>query len=401
MPRSLPIYEFVAMTAMLFATVAFATDAMLPAFPFIAAELAPDNPNRVQLLVSTFMLGLGVGTFIAGPLADAYGRKSVVIGGAGLFILGSLVSYAAPTLEVLLLGRVLQGLGAAGPRIGPLAMMRDLFEGRRMAQLSSIIMAVFMLFPAVAPLLGSIITNFAGWHAIFLAFAIFSAIGALWMGLRQPETLPVEKRRPIKVAPLIAATREIFAHRMVMLYTLALTLGFSELLVIISSIQPVYDQYFDKAAEFPIWFALGALVAASGTVVNAALVMRLGMRRLAYAAFGSKVVLTLLILGLFQFAALSETMRFVLWFVWSTSVFFMAGLIFGNLNALALQPLGHIAGTAASLLTGLSTVGAALLAIPTGWAFDGTPVPIMIGNFLAATVAYFIMRQTIESQETA
>lgn len=401
MPRSLPIYEFVAMTAMLFATVAFATDAMLPAFPLIAADLTPDNPNRVHLLVSTFMLGLGIGTFLAGPLADAFGRKSVVIGGAGLFILGCLVSYFAPTLEVLLMGRVLQGLGASGPRIGPLAMMRDLYEGRRMAQLSSIIMAVFMLFPAVAPLLGSIITAFAGWHAIFAAFAIFSAIGAIWMGIRQNETLPKEKRRPVRIGPLAAATKEICSHRAVVLYTIALTLGFSELLAVISSIQPIYDQYFGMAEAFPLWFALGALVAASGTMVNAALVMRMGMRRLAIGAFGTKILLTMAILGLFQFVPLSDVSRFVLWFIWSTSVFFMAGLIFGNLNALALQPLGHIAGTAASLLTGLSTVGAALVAIPISWAFDGTPVPIMIGNFLAASGAYLIMRRTIEIHEPA
>jgi len=401
MPRKMPIYEFVAMTAMLFATVAFATDAMLPAFPLIAADLSPDTPNRVLLLISTFMMGLGIGTFVAGPLADAFGRKPVVIGGSALFIAGCLMAYLAPTMEVLFLARILQGLGAAGPRIGPLAMMRDLYEGRRMAQLSSIIMAVFMLFPAVAPFLGAIITKYAGWHAIFAAFAIFSAVGALWLTIRQDETLPRDKRRPIRLGPLMGAAREIMGHKMVMLYAAALTLGFAELLAVISSTQPIYDQFFDKAESFPRWFAFGALLATGGTIMNAALVMRLGMRRLAVMAFGIKIVLTLVILALLQFGPQSEGVRFALWFIWSTSVFVMAGLIFGNLNALALQPLGHIAGMAASLLTGLSTVGAALIVVPIGMAFDGTPYPLMIGNLIAAVMAYLIMRRTIDAGDPA
>ena len=321
----------------------------------------------------------------------------MVAGGAALFIFGCFISAAATSLEMLIAGRILQGLGAAGPRIGPMAIMRDIYEGRKMAQISSIVMTIFMLFPAVAPFLGSLILQVADWRAIFLSFAGFIFIGGSWLMIRQAETLPREARRPVRIGPLTAAVKEILSHRPVLLYTAALTLGFAELLAVISSIQPIYDVYFNLRESFPMWFALGALIAGTGTIVNAALVMRLGMRKLAITAFGSKIILSLLCLALLSSGILSASLAFAVWFIWATSIFFMAGLIFGNLNALSLQPLGHIAGTAASLITGMSTIGAALLAAPIGMAFNGTPFPLIVGNLCAATVAFLIMRRTIET----
>ena len=390
------MFEFVAMVAMLFATVAFSTDAMLPAFPSMAAELTPDAPNRIQLVIAAFMAGLGIGTFVTGPISDAYGRKPVVIGGVAVFIIGALIAYFAQSLEVLLAGRLLQGLGATGPRIGPLAMLRDLYSGRKMAQLTSIIMAVFMLFPAVAPFIGSQIIAIADWRAVFLAFILFAVLGALWLALRQGETLAPANRRPLRLGPLASAAREVVSNPMVMLFTLALTLGFTQLLAVISSIQQVYDISFGLADSFPLWFAGGALIAASGTILNATLVMRLGMRRLALLAFSAQVVVTAAALAVTWTGLVSGTAAFAVWFFWSTSVFFAAGLIFGNLNALALQPLGHIAGTASSLITGISTVIAAMLAIPIGLAFDGTPAPLMAGNLICAALAVLILRRTVD-----
>ena len=401
MAQKMPIYEFVAMLAMMFALVAFSTDAMLPAFPQMAADLVPDAPNSIPLVISAFIFGLGLGTFLAGPFSDAIGRKGVVAGGVAIFVLGCGLSWAANSLEMLLAGRVLQGLGAAGPRIGPMAMMRDLYEGRRMAQLTSIIMAVFMLFPAVAPFIGQQIIRLSDWRMIFVAFAAFAVFSLTWLMVRQPETLAPADRRALKFGPLLDATRLVMSNPMVMLYTAALTLGFTELLAIISNIQQVYDQTFGIAEAFPMWFALGALIASLGTIANASLVMRFGMRRLALLAFGIKALFTLSVIILFQSQILGPEGQFVIWFVWATSVFFMMGMIFGNLNALALQPLGHVAGTAASLVTGLSTVGAALLIIPVGLAFDGTPLPLMINNLIAASLAFMLMRRTVDDYQPA
>ncbi|MGR3343106.1 MAG: MFS transporter, partial [Paracoccaceae bacterium] len=196
MARRLPIVEFVALMATLASVVAFATDAMLPALPQIAADLSPDAANRAQLIVGAFMLGMGLGTFFAGPLADAFGRKSVVNGGIALFILGAGLAYLAQSLELVLGARVLQGIGSAGPRIAPLAMIRDLFEGRKMARIMSFVTMIFMLVPAMSPAIGAVIIDLWGWRAIFIAFALFAAAGGLWVSLRQDETLAVANRRP-------------------------------------------------------------------------------------------------------------------------------------------------------------------------------------------------------------
>ena len=159
--------EFIALIAMMFATIAFSTDAMLPALPQIAADLAPDTPERVPLILTSFILGLGLGTFVTGPLSDAFGRKNVVYGGAALYILGTLVAWASQSLEIMLAARVVQGLGAAGPRVVSLAIIRDLFAGRQMAKIMSFVMMIFVIVPALAPALGAVIIGFTDWRGIF------------------------------------------------------------------------------------------------------------------------------------------------------------------------------------------------------------------------------------------
>ena len=183
--------EFIALIAMLFATIAFSIDAMLPALPRIAQELTPGNPNAAQLIITSFVLGIGLGTLVAGPLSDSFGRKPVIVAGAALYCLAAAVAYMAPTLETVLAARLVQGLGAAGPRVVSLALVRDLYKGREMARVVSFAMMIFALAPAFAPLLGSAIIAGFGWRGIFLAFITFSAASMLWLASRQPETLPV------------------------------------------------------------------------------------------------------------------------------------------------------------------------------------------------------------------
>ena len=187
-PRRLSQPEFIALIAMLFATIAFSIDAMLPALPQIAAELTPADPNRAQLILTSFVLGMGLGTFLAGPISDALGRKPVIVLGAGLYMVGALLAWAAPTLETVLAARLLQGLGAAGPRVVSLAMVRDLYSGRHMARIMSFAMMIFTLVPALAPLAGQGIIALTGWRGIFLAFLVFAVVATSWLSLRQPET---------------------------------------------------------------------------------------------------------------------------------------------------------------------------------------------------------------------
>ena len=182
-PR-LPIGEFIVLIAMLFALTAFSIDSMLPALPQIAGELSSDEPNRAQLIIAGFVLGMGFGTFVTGPISDAIGRRGVILGGAAIYAVGAVLAWAAPSLELIIVARFLQGLGAAGPRIAAMALVRDLYSGREMARIISVMMMVFVLVPAVAPLLGSVIIQQAGWRSIFLAFILFAGLVSGWFAMR-------------------------------------------------------------------------------------------------------------------------------------------------------------------------------------------------------------------------
>jgi DHA1 family bicyclomycin/chloramphenicol resistance-like MFS transporter len=394
--RALGMPEFVAMMAILFATLAFSIDAMLPALPEIARELSPNAVNRAQLIILSFVLGMGIGTIFTGPLSDAFGRKPVITAGIALFVFGAGLAFFAPTLEFILLARFIQGLGAASPRIVPMAMMRDLYEGRRMAQITSFVMTVFMLVPAVAPYLGALIIELAGWRYIFVAFILFALTGWLWLTIRQPETLLPSDRRPLNFTKLKEAAREVVSNRPVMIFTAVLALGFTQMIALISSTQQVYDITFDQGASFPMWFALSALLAATGTILNARLVMHVGMRKLALISYALQTLFAFCYVLAMWLGIIPASLAFALWFIWSVSIFFMAGLTFGNLNALALQPLGHIAGMAASIIAAISTIASVFLAIPIGQSFDGTPMPLLIGTVVCSFLAFLLMRSTTD-----
>ncbi len=398
MPRRLSIVEFIAMMALLFSMVAFAIDAMLPGFPTIASELTPLNPNRAQLIITAFMLGTGTGTLFAGPLADAFGRRIVTTIGIGIFIFAAFLAYLAPSLELLLAARFLQGLGVAGPRIAPLAIVRDLYEGRRMAQITSFITMTFMLVPAAAPAVGALIIDQWGWRAIFLAFMIFGTIGAVWLNMRQPETLAVSDRRPLKFDTLKSGFLEIVTNKMVMTYTLIMALAFSALVAQLSSTQQIYSDTFGRGETFPLWFALTALLAMPATLLNALLVIKVGMRKLVMWSFGFQALISIVIGSIFLSGVVPWENSFYLWFIWSTANLFGVGLTLGNLQALSLQPLGHIAGFGASVTIAISTMFAVLIGGPIGLAFNGTPVPLVVGVTALAITSFLLIRLTTREQ---
>lgn len=383
--------EFVALMAALFAIVALSIDAMLPALPEIARAMSPHSPNRAQLVVTSFVLGLGLGTFIVGPLSDAFGRKAVILGGSGLYIAGALSAYIAPTLEWILAARLVMGLGASAPRVAGSAMMRDLFKGRDMAQVMSVIMTIFMIVPALAPLLGQGIITLAGWRAIFLVLACVSGATALWLGLRQPETLPPSQRQALSLRHLIAGSRQVLALPVVRAAIILQALILGGLFAALSSMQGIFAQSFDRAASFPLWFAGIAVGAALGSVLNARFVQRFGMRKMLGWALGVTLAASVLLL-LAQALPLPPTVRFAGFILWATIAFGGMGMTMGNLTALALEPLGHIAGLASSLITALSTVASVLIAIPVGQAFQGTPVPLLTGFVIFGLTAQIVLR---------
>lgn len=378
---------FVAMMAMLFATIALSIDAMLPALPDIAAELSPTDSNKVLLIISSFFLGMGLGTFVAGPVSDAYGRKPVIFVCAAIYAAATVLCYFAPSLEMLLIARVLQGIGAAAPRVVGMAMVRDLYKGRDMARIVSFVMMIFMIVPALAPLLGQGILLFGDWRTIFAALLIFVVIANSWVLLGQPETLPIETRRPFRPGLLWQSAVEMSRHRIALISTLCQGLGSACLLATVSSQQGIFAQTFDRADSFPLWFGFIALCAASGSLLNSRVVMRLGMRRVIVATYAAQVGFTVLILALDWSGLMPAALVFPAHVLWSITVFAMMGLTQGNLAALAMEDLGHIAGFAASMMTALSTVMAALLAVPVGLAFDGTQIPLMVAVSVFSALA--------------
>jgi len=393
--------EFIALTGILFATIAFSIDSMLPAMSLIVAELTPDTPNRAQLIITSFVFGMGVGTLFTGPLSDTFGRKRVILGGAIIYVAGAILAYFANSLELVLAARLLQGLGAAGPRVAALAIVRDLYSGRDMARIMSFAMIVFTLIPAIAPLAGAGIIHLIGWRGIFLAFIVFALASNLWLGLRQPETLPPEKRRPFNATAIFSGVIEVFAIPRVVKVILVLSLTFAMLFAMISTIQQVFDQSFDRADEFPYWFGGVALVSGLASVLNAKIVVRLGMRRVIILTLISQIGFSgALVLGIVT-GAFGALLLFPAYLVWMISVFFVAGLTIGNLNALGMEPLGHMAGLGTSIIGAVSTVLAVVIAIPIGMAFDGTPLPLAIGVLACSAIAWAITRMIEDVAETA
>ncbi|MCP4818335.1 MAG: multidrug effflux MFS transporter [Shimia sp.] len=381
--------EFIALCAMMFATIAFSIDAMLPALPEIAAELSPGNLNQATLIITSFVMGMGLGTFFTGPLSDRFGRKVVLISGAALYSLCAFIGWYSQTLEWVLAARLVMGIGAAGPRIVTLAIVRDLFEGREMARIMSFSMMIFTLVPAVAPLMGQFIIDFSSWRGIFIAFMLFSLISVLWIGIRLPEPLARENRRAFSLAKLWGGAREMWAIPAVRTSMLVQTMIFASLFALISSVQPIYDQTYGRAEEFPVWFAVIALISGSASFLNARLVMRLGMRYLVTLALGMQVLVGL---GMIMATGI-ETLdtQFYAFAVWQLTGFFFVGMTIGNLNALAMEPLGHMAGTAASVMGAFSTILGGLLATPIALLFDGTALPLAASVTVLYALSFGLM----------
>jgi len=378
--------EFVAIMAMLVATVAISIDGMLPALSIIADELTPLRPNNAQMILSFFVAGMAAGTLIVGPLSDSFGRKPIIYYGASLYIFSSAVCVLSTSLEVILISRFLQGVGASAPRVVAQALVRDFYKGREMARISSFIMIIFALVPAIAPLLGSFVMLAFNWRFIFLVFIAFVAVSTMWMAFRIDESVTKKKRIEFNLKQVALAFKEVLSNQMILTSIITLVFAYGILFIGIFLIQPVFEQVFNRAATFPYWFATIALLAASSSYVNARLVRKLGMRMLTSIAFRAQVCFSVLVFLVYWFGYLEGQFGFFCFLFWMFSIFFQAGLTMGNLTALAMEPVGHIAGTAASLVSAIATIGSVLLAAIVGQFFDGTPAAMIAGVALFATL---------------
>lgn len=385
--QSMGTGELVALIAMLFSTVAFSIDALLPAYPQIATEL--QSGNATHLILTCFLGGLAVGTLLAGPLSDALGRKRAMYIGALIYISAGAVAWLSNDFETVVVARTLQGVGAAGPRVVSLAIVRDLYSGRQMARIVSFAMVLFTLVPFLAPIMGDMLARFYGWRAILLTFIVFSAITTLWLWLRLKEPLPRDKRVPLRWSVLWASTRETMGHPTVRLAIFVQGIAFGLIFCMITQVQPIYDDVFGRVDSFAYWFGGIALFAAASTsFLNAFLVVRIGMHRLVTLGMVGQVVCAAMALGV---VSLWSEYTFPAFVVWQFMLIWLSGLCVGNLNAIALEPMGHIAGLAASLTGGISTLMASALAAFVGYLYDGTALPLLISALCMAIVGTVLM----------
>jgi len=382
--------EFVVLMAGLMALNALAIDAMVPALPAIGRALGVATENERQLVVSLYVLGFGTTQLVYGPLSDRYGRKPVLLVALALYVGFALACAAAPSFALLLTARMLQGGAAAASRVLVVSIVRDRYEGPAMARLMSLTFLVFLLMPVLAPSFGQLTLLFAPWRAIFFGLALFATVMLAWSLVRLPETLHPEYRRPLSVASIRAAARETLSNPQSLGYTLAFTMMMGALMGYINSIQQIVFDVFRRPELIAATFAGVAGPMAVTSYANSRLVERVGTRRLAHAGL---VGFTLFAALHFVSAEVGEGLPLFIALQGLTMACF--GLSSANLGALAMQPMGHIAGTASSVQGTIGTIGGALLGLAIGQSFNGTTLP-MIGGFAGFGVAALLILTVTE-----
>jgi len=387
----LPYWEFIILVSIMFGMIAFGTDTMLPAFPDIAKDLELLNVNKAQLIISSFILGTGLGQLISGPISDTFGRKPIITIGLMIFILACIAAYYAETLEMMLVARFIQGLGISAPRTVTMALIRDLYSGRKMAQVMSLAMAIFVLVPALAPSIGQLLFINFGWRSIYMAFIAFALIGLLWLNLRQPETLPFEQRKKLNSTEFLRAFKIVITNSAVVKYTVTLALGFGALFGYLNSAQQIFVDTLGAGMKFPMYFAIISILAAPASFMNAALVMKYGMKLLATIGFALQIIFAIITILIINQDFISMEWLLVIFISWSVIAFFLKGLYFGNLNALAMEPMGEIAGMASAIIGASATMLGILIAIPIGLAFNGTATPVLFGYITCSSLALILM----------
>jgi DHA1 family bicyclomycin/chloramphenicol resistance-like MFS transporter len=382
-PPPLSIVELVAMVAALSALNALSIDVMLPALPAIGRDFAIATENDRQLVIICYVSLFGVSQLVYGPLADAYGRRGVLNWALGIFIVGTLLCVIAPSFGLFLLARALQGVGAAATRVIATAVVRDLVEGRRMAQVMSMAMTVFMIVPLVAPGIGQLILFIAPWRWIFGALLIYAILVLLWSLLRLPETLRPENTRIFSPRQIAGGYLAVLRERQSLGYMLATTFMTSCLFSYITSSQQVFDDVFHLGPVFPVAFASIAVAISLGTYLNSRIVMLHGMRRISH-------VMTLVFsiaAALMALVAALGLASFWVFFALLALTFSFFGLITSNYNALAMEPLGRIAGSGSALFGAVTASGGALIGGLIAREFNGTVLPFALGLVMAGAAA--------------
>mgnify|MGYP000057386746 CR=1 FL=1 len=382
--------EFTALMASLMSIVALSIDALLPALEHIGISIGIQDSTDNQLLVTMIFLGLGFGQLIFGPISDSLGRKKVIYMGFAVFVIASFICVTATDLETMVVGRILQGIGLSAPRTISISMVRDSFSGDYMAKIMSFIVVIFILVPVIAPAMGKLILDAYGWKAIFYSQLIIGFLIMIWLWRRQPETLPKEKRTKFKLSSFIEGAKEFVKHRQAVAFTLISGFVTSSFMVYLSASQHIFQEQYGLTEEFPYIFAGLAIAVGIATFLNGTFVMRFGMYKLVSIFTVVFTLIPLLYAILFFNSDANPSIGVFLTFCGLE--FFALGFLFGNLRALAMQPVGHIAGVGAAINGFVSTIMAVPIATFIGSYVTKTALPLFIGFFACGLMCLLLLK---------
>ncbi|MCI2228500.1 multidrug effflux MFS transporter [Polaribacter sp. MSW13] len=381
--------EFIIIMASLMSLVALSIDALLPAITDISLSINVTDQQNNQLLITMIFLGLGFGQLISGPLSDSFGRKPVIYVGFIIFAMASLVCIFANNLEMMIFGRILQGVGLSAPRTISIAMVRDRFSGNYMAKVMSFIVVIFILVPVVAPAIGKIMLDLYGWKSIFYSQLLFGCFVMVWLWKRQPETLKPENKKKFKFSLFIDGTKEFIKHKDAVIFTLFSGFITGSFMVYLSASQLIFEEQYNLKEEFPFIFAGLAIGIGIATFLNGTLVVKWGMSKLVNIF---TIVFTIIpVIYIFMYTGKSNPSIYVLVaFFWIQ--FFALGFLFGNTRALAMNSIGHIAGIGAAINGFVSTIMAVPIATYIGGFLNNTALPLFIGFFICGSISILLIQ---------
>ncbi|GAA0564704.1 multidrug effflux MFS transporter [Rheinheimera aquimaris] len=379
--------EFTLLVALMMSIVAISIDALLPALDAIRADIVLSNPNQAQLVVSALFFGMAIGQLICGPLSDATGRKKVLNGGIALFLAGTAVCYFSKDINTLLLGRFIQGLGVSGPYVSAISIVRDKYSGNDMARIMSLVMMIFVMVPALAPSLGQAVLWLGSWRDIFLLYVFYALLIVLWIYCRLEETLPKAHRIPMSKKGFAEGFKEVISNVPTVSYMICMGLFFGSFIGYLNSSQQIFQDLFKTGELFTLYFGLLAIVFGASSLVNSRLVQKWGMQRLS----GSAVWGIIASSALFLVLHLGVEIQLWMFLLYAAVLFFCFGLVFGNINAMAMEPMGHVAGIAAAIIGSTSSIMSMFIGTIIGQMYNGTLIPVTAGFFIFACISMAIL----------
>lgn len=382
--------EFIFLMAIIMSVTALSIDAMLPALGPMASDLNVKSANDIQMVITAVFFGMSFGIMLYGPYADAFGRKNAIYLGVGIFLIGTVISIYSSDLSTMIIGRAMQGFGSASCRVVSMTIIRDKYEGVEMAKIMSLIMMVFIMVPALAPLLGQGILLFTTWQGIFWFIFFFGLFGAIWMHFRQRETLTPENTRPFSISSIISGSIETVKNPVALGYTVMTGILFGSFVAYLSTAQQIMEIQYDLGNLFAVYFGILAFAYGLSSYLNAKLLSRFDLHNICFFYLVLHVVVSLT----FYLAslALSDNLPFNLFYIYMLATFFCLGGLFGNFNSMALKPFGHMAGIATSVISSIQTFIAVVVGGIIGQAYNGSVQPLILSFFISGliTLAIFI-----------